>query len=81
MMTSQSFAELEATIEKLPPLQLFQLYLKISHLLDQTKSPVQKSTEETPEETMRIFNSFSGSVENDIDEKKERGNWRDEIFN
>ena len=32
-MTSHAFADLEATIEKLPPFQLMPLHIKISHLL------------------------------------------------
>ena len=77
-MTSQAFAELEATIEKLPPNQLMQLHLKINQILN-TFAPSESQPEKLdPTETMRLFNAFSGSVGRDINEKRERVEWRDE---
>ena len=79
-MTSQAFAELEATIEKLPPYQLMQLHLKINQILN-TFAPSESQPEKLdPAEAMRLFNAFSGSVSRDIDEKRERVEWRDEKY-
>ncbi|MBO4620644.1 MAG: hypothetical protein J5654_11120 [Victivallales bacterium] len=79
-MTSRAFADLEATIEKLPPFQLMQLHIKIGRLLDQFAEPNKTSGEDDQVEVMRVFDSFAGSVSREINEKQERADWRSEKY-
>ena len=65
-MTNAAFAELETQVEELPLFQIIVLRQKLDRILERKKSATNVAA------GLALLDEFAGSVEREIDYKKER---------
>ena len=70
-MTNAAFAELETQVEELPLFQIIVLRQKLDRILERKKSATNVAA------GLALLDEFTGSVEREIDYKKEREESRD----
>lgn len=72
-MSEIAFSELETKVETLPYYQIVLLRSKLDKIIEKRQERM------SDEEARKLFDDFSGSVDREINEKEERGEWSGDV--